>query len=101
MKRTTHLPILRDRRTAADRSEIDGGVCHHKHWHVSYTSRKAGWLICIFFARNYVPLVDLVGIWFQIRDDYMNLQSNTVGKPCLAVQSADARHSVQGAQGIC
>ncbi|KAG9312242.1 isoprenoid synthase domain-containing protein [Chiua virens] len=26
---------------------------------------------------NYVPLVDLLGIWFQIRDDYMNLQSNT------------------------
>ncbi|KAI9568913.1 isoprenoid synthase domain-containing protein [Boletus coccyginus] len=25
---------------------------------------------------NYVPLVDLLGIWFQIRDDYMNLQSN-------------------------
>ncbi|KAF8845967.1 terpenoid synthase [Paxillus ammoniavirescens] len=25
---------------------------------------------------NYIPLLDLVGIWFQIRDDYMNLQSN-------------------------
>ncbi|KIJ66066.1 hypothetical protein HYDPIDRAFT_87429 [Hydnomerulius pinastri MD-312] len=25
---------------------------------------------------NYIPLVDLIGIWFQIRDDYMNLQSN-------------------------
>ncbi|KAF8132055.1 isoprenoid synthase domain-containing protein [Boletus edulis] len=25
---------------------------------------------------NYVPLVNLLGIWFQIRDDYMNLQSN-------------------------
>ncbi|KAH7883324.1 isoprenoid synthase domain-containing protein [Phlebopus sp. FC_14] len=25
---------------------------------------------------NYVPLTDLIGIWFQIRDDYLNLQSN-------------------------
>ncbi|KIK96347.1 hypothetical protein PAXRUDRAFT_826060 [Paxillus rubicundulus Ve08.2h10] len=25
---------------------------------------------------NYLPLLDLIGIWFQIRDDYMNLQSN-------------------------
>ncbi|KAF9222463.1 terpenoid synthase [Gyrodon lividus] len=25
---------------------------------------------------NYIPLLDLIGIWFQIRDDYMNLQSN-------------------------
>lgn len=33
-----------------------------------------------FTVRNYVPLVDLLGIWFQIRDDYMNLQSNMVGK---------------------
>lgn len=26
---------------------------------------------------NYVPLVDLIGIYFQIRDDYMNLQSSS------------------------
>ncbi|KAL4071348.1 isoprenoid synthase domain-containing protein [Scleroderma yunnanense] len=25
---------------------------------------------------NYIPLIDLIGIYFQIRDDYMNLQSN-------------------------
>lgn len=25
---------------------------------------------------DFVPLVNLVGIWFQIRDDYMNLQSD-------------------------
>ena len=27
---------------------------------------------------DYVPLTDLIGIYFQIRDDYMNLQSNQV-----------------------
>ncbi|TFY71233.1 hypothetical protein EVG20_g1772 [Dentipellis fragilis] len=26
--------------------------------------------------RDYVPLVNLIGVYFQIRDDYMNLQSN-------------------------
>ncbi|KAH9976101.1 isoprenoid synthase domain-containing protein [Lactifluus volemus] len=25
---------------------------------------------------DYVPLVNLIGIWFQIRDDYMNLQND-------------------------
>ncbi|KAG8805225.1 geranylgeranyl pyrophosphate synthetase [Serendipita sp. 399] len=25
---------------------------------------------------DYVPLVDLIGVYFQIRDDYMNLQSD-------------------------
>ena len=71
--------MLRDRRTAADRGEIDDRVRHHKHWHVSHTSQRVDFYEQ-FSVRNYVPLVDLVGIWFQIRDDYMNLQSNKVGK---------------------
>ncbi|KAG1716218.1 hypothetical protein ID866_958 [Astraeus odoratus] len=29
---------------------------------------------------NYIPLVDLIGIYFQIRDDYMNLQNNVYTK---------------------
>ena len=28
--------------------------------------------------RDYVPLVNLIGVYFQIRDDYMNLQSSQV-----------------------
>lgn len=28
--------------------------------------------------RDYVPLVNLIAIYFQIRDDYMNLQNNEV-----------------------
>lgn len=27
---------------------------------------------------DYVPLVNLIGVYFQIRDDYMNLQSDQV-----------------------
>ena len=29
-------------------------------------------------VRDYVPLVNLFGVYFQIRDDYMNLQSTEV-----------------------
>ena len=28
---------------------------------------------------DYIPLVNLLGVYFQIRDDYMNLQSTEVG----------------------
>jgi len=28
--------------------------------------------------RNYVPLVNLIGVFYQIRDDYYNLQSTEV-----------------------
>jgi len=27
---------------------------------------------------DYVPLVNLIGVYFQVRDDYMNLQSDQV-----------------------
>lgn len=30
------------------------------------------------FGSDYVPLVNLIGIYFQIRDDLMNLQSTEV-----------------------
>lgn len=30
------------------------------------------------FISDYVPLVNLFGVYFQIRDDYMNLQSTEV-----------------------
>jgi hypothetical protein len=26
-------------------------------------------------SSNYIPLVNLIGVFFQIRDDFMNLQS--------------------------
>lgn len=31
-----------------------------------------------FFCSDYVPLVNLIGVYFQIRDDLMNLQSTEV-----------------------
>ena len=37
------------------------------------------WLIKLH--RDYVPLVNLIGIFFQIRDDLMNLQSPLVLNP--------------------
>ena len=40
--------------------------------------------------RNYVPLVNLLGVYYQIRDDYMNLQSSQVricSKPLFAPSS--------------
>jgi geranylgeranyl pyrophosphate synthase len=30
------------------------------------------------FGSDYVPLVNLIGVYFQIRDDLMNLQSTEV-----------------------
>jgi len=33
-------------------------------------------------TRNYVPLVNLIGVFFQIRDDLMNLQSTEVVTLC-------------------
>jgi len=41
-------------------------------------------LICSRFRRDYVPLANLIGIIFQIRDDYVNLQSVEVSStsPC-------------------
>lgn len=31
-----------------------------------------------FVSRDFVPLVNLIGVFFQIRDDYCNLQSTEV-----------------------
>jgi hypothetical protein len=36
-----------------------------------------------YFSSDYVPLVNIFGIYFQIRDDYMNLQSTQVRIPII------------------
>lgn len=35
-------------------------------------------LISVHSLRSYVPLVNLIGVIFQIADDYLNLQSDAV-----------------------
>lgn len=42
----------------------------------SLTHQRAALTLC--FRRDYVPLANLIGIIFQIRDDYVNLQSDEV-----------------------
>lgn len=38
--------------------------------------------LLILTCSDYVPLVNLISIFFQIRDDYMNLQSDQVSLIC-------------------
>lgn len=66
---------FRDRRIVQDRCETSNGLLYKKLWRV-----------CAVYCtnhhhpynklRDYIPLVNLVGVYFQIRDDYMNLQSD-------------------------
>lgn len=44
-------------------------------------------LLTQFLHRDYVPLVNLIGVYFQIRDDLMNLQSAEVGSSSLPYTS--------------
>ena len=46
---------------------------------------NADWLSA---ASDYVPLVNLFGVYFQIRDDYMNLQSSQVSHETCKLQLA-------------
>lgn len=51
-------------------------------------------LFSLIVCRDYVPLVNLIGVYFQIRDDLMNLQSAEVGSfiSCLHHPSANLLH---------
>ena len=51
---------------------------------------------------DFVPLVNLFGVYFQIRDDYMNLQSTEVSAvrlTLLGVPAADHRRSTRRIKG--
>ncbi|KAI8853020.1 geranylgeranyl pyrophosphate synthase [Chytridium lagenaria] len=60
----------------------DFGVCPTEEEYIEMVRNKTGGLlrlacrmmqVCSDTAINYVPLVDLIGIHYQIRDDYLNL----------------------------
>lgn len=54
-------------------------MCYDEHKHVSLTwSRLILAGLIVFYVSDYIPLTNLIGIYYQIRDDYMNLQSNQV-----------------------
>lgn len=62
-----------------DCCQTHDGMCYDKHECVSLTCSP------LMFPEltetptsDYIPLTDLIGVHFQIRDDYMNLQSSQV-----------------------
>jgi geranylgeranyl diphosphate synthase type 3 len=68
----------------------DSLICPTEEEYISMVNNKTGGLFRIAIkllmacaTRNaevdYIPLVNLVGVYFQIRDDYMNLQSTEYG----------------------
>lgn len=51
---------------------------------------------------DYVPLANLIGVIFQIRDDYMNLQSTQVRSRLRSrVEDADLRMQYADNKGYC
>ncbi|CAG7846589.1 Geranylgeranyl pyrophosphate synthase Short=GGPP synthase; Short=GGPPSase; AltName: Full=(2E,6E)-farnesyl diphosphate synthase; AltName: Full=Dimethylallyltranstransferase; AltName: Full=Farnesyl diphosphate synthase; AltName: Full=Farnesyltranstransferase; AltName: Full=Geranylgeranyl diphosphate synthase; AltName: Full=Geranyltranstransferase [Serendipita indica DSM 11827] len=63
----------------------DSLQCPTEEEYISMVNNKTGGLlrlaVKLMMAKseseiNYVPLVNLIGVYFQIRDDYMNLQSD-------------------------
>lgn len=39
----------------------------------------------VLYCRNVIPLVNLIALYYQIRDDYMNLQSDEVSTLCICL----------------
>ena len=69
--------LYRDWWSASHRYKIDDGLFNNQYWSVglpSFAQRSSSWTV----VSDYVPLVNLIGVYFQIRDDFMNLQSTEV-----------------------
>ena len=62
----------------SDRHQAHDGLCDLKPRRVSRACLRFERTPLIIPQRNYVPLVNLIGVFFQIRDDYFNLQSKEV-----------------------
>lgn len=69
--------LNRDRWSASHWYQADDGVLYEEYWCVGWLSPFSSnhTEIC---GRDYVPLVNLIGIYFQIRDDLMNLLGTEV-----------------------
>jgi hypothetical protein len=81
-------PFSRNRRSSANGYQTHDVVCIYESEHVrsrfSMPFLFFGWMI-YSFDRDYVPLVDLIGVFFQIRDDLLNLSSAEV--MCLIIHN--------------
>src|SRR5258708_11601294 len=81
----------RDGRATADRHEAYdafkqfGSVGYSYEDRIVLLTRIHSSLVC----RDYVPLVNLIAVAFQIRDDYMNLQSSEVRTSFLTIKSIE------------
>ena len=58
--------------------ETHDGLCYYKRRCVRFLTKPFTKSHPKMASRDYVPLVNQFGVYFQIRDDYMNLQSPEV-----------------------
>jgi hypothetical protein len=71
--------LLRNGRSHQDCCQSHDGICYDKRERVNLT-----WSSWTFLGLNdscfsdYIPLCNLIMVYYQIRDDYMNLQSDQV-----------------------
>ena len=72
------VPFSRDRWSSEDCRQAHDGMFYYEYEHVSLQESIHILAFITVCLSDYVPLTDLIGVYFQIRDDYMNLQSNQV-----------------------
>lgn len=72
----------KDRWSISHCCETPNGMCHRKSRRVSFFLKDLATCLSWRLIRDYVPLVNLTGVFFQIRDDYMNLQDSEVHISC-------------------
>lgn len=71
-------PISRNRWSLAHRNKAHDGLLFREHGYVSSGTIEFVRATELVSCRDYIPLVNLIGVFFQIRDDLMNLQSTEV-----------------------
>lgn len=68
----------RNRWIVQNRYQTHDSLCYQLTKYVGLSVKFSNGSLIDILPSDYVPLVNLLGIYFQIRDDYMNLQDNTV-----------------------